>query len=379
MARVVTEFSGREGYARLPEDLLRELLEGADDVVTEVSALLGPTLDRKDELRAGLSDLNLITTYTPTPPRTICAADGGFAIERTSAVDLLLAVAVGVEGLSEQTTPWNDTQYLWWSRVYKHDPDAERLARGVMVAQELAILGNAPHEIRILDGSHLTLVIQLNSALSAFSDSVRAEALRVWQELETFKCLTEAVTSTTIVAMPKYDSSRVVCDLLVEHLGQDVPGDDKYLLTLLLEPGELVIPRQVPLHPWSTLHFTAPPTATRDEQEMRDRFVDAIAPLRGRQLSFTYFKPDVFSPAYRMELKRNMTEEELNDACSTIASQITGPFVREPYPQYLADVMAKSVGLGLGALKTAVQLGLSRLDRPEIAELLVQSYRTEGT
>lgn len=368
----------REGYARLPEDLLQELLVGADDVVSQVTSFLGSALDRKDELRSGLSQSNLIRTYATTETQTICGVDGGFALERTSAVDLLLAVAVGVEGLSEGTTRWEDTQYLWWSRVNKHDPDAERLARGVMVAQELAILANAPHELRILDGSHLTLVIQLNSALSSFSDSIRAEVLRVWDELGTRDALTQAVNSKAIIAMPKYDSSRVVCELLSQNTGEDIPGDDKYLLSLLLEPGELLVPQQVPLHPWSTLHFTAPGGAAVSQVQYRDELMATIQPLRDRALSFTYFKPDEYSPAYRMELKSGIEDSDLDSACSTIASQITGPFVREPFPQYLADVMAKSVGLGLGALKTAVQLGLSRLDRPDIAELLVQSYRTEG-
>jgi len=52
--------------------------------------------------------------------------------------------------------------------------------------------------------------------------------------------------------------------------------------------------------------------------------------------------------------------------------------VREPYPQYLADVMAKSVGLGLTAMQSAVQLALSGDGSPEMAELLIHSYRTEG-
>ena len=59
-------------------------------------------------------------------------------------------------------------------------------------------------------------------------------------------------------------------------------------------------------------------------------------------------------------------------------SQITGPFVREPYPQYLADVMAKSVGLGLSALHTAAQFQVSNLGNPEVARILAHSYRTEG-
>jgi hypothetical protein len=363
-----------EGYARLPEDLLQELLQNADEVVAQVSDLLGPTLGRRDELREKLQELGLIRTYTQVEPATVCGVDGGFAIERTSAVDLMLSVAVGVEGLSNETTPWGETQYLWWSRVYKHDPDAERLARGVMIAQELAIIGNAPHSIRILDGSHLTLVIQLNSAMSSFSDGVRSEARRVWDDLATREMLTETVSNNEVVAMPKYDSSREICDELSRATGEDVPGDDKYLLSFLLDEGELLVPRRVP-DEWALLHFTAPTPA---DVGVRDAFVEAIRPLRERRILFTYFKAEPFSPAYRIEMKEAIPENRLDEVCSTIARQITGPFVREPFPQYLADVMAKSVGLGLGALKTAVQLGLGAIERPDIAELLVQSYRTEG-
>ena len=95
-------------------------------------------------------------------------------------------------------------------------------------------------------------------------------------------------------------------------------------------------------------------------------------------MKFTYFKPDDLGPALRLEIKDDVHGPELDSICTTIESQMTGPFVREPYPQYLADVMAKSVGLGLYALQTAVQLGLSGKGRAEIAEMLVHSHRTEG-
>ena len=337
--------------------------------------LLGPSLDRREELRAALHELKLVRRFKPSHAVSVAGVDGGFAVERTAAVDLLLAVAVGVEGLSPETTRWDSTQYQWWSLVNKHDADAERLTRGAMVAQELAILHHAPHELRILDGSHLTLVIQLNSALTAFSDDVRREAKKIWAALETEKALTEACRNPTIIAMPKYDSSRSVTKLLETQFGSEIPGDDKYLMGLVLEAGELLIPQQVPEDPWSMLHFTA---TTAEDKPIAVALERAIEPLRSRQVTFTYFKPERFSPAFRIELKRGMSDETLDVICSTVAGQITGPFVREPYPQYLADVMAKSVGLGLSALQTAVQLGLSGLGRPEIAEFLVHSYRTEG-
>ena len=362
----------QEGYARLPEDLLHSLLEGAEATAQEVSNLLEPALEARAELRTGLQQLGLIQSFSETSTESISGIDGGFAIERTAAVDISLAVAVGVEGLSGTTTHWPGTQYEWWSKVFKHDLEAERLARGVMVAQELAILSGAPHAFRILDGSHLTLVIQLNSALTCESAEIRREARRVWERLDTADALENASRDPSVIAMPKYDSSRVITDRLEGHIGKSIPGDDKYLMALLLEPGELTVPQQVPNQPWASLHFNAAPS----DQDIADAFLEAIQPLRRREIDFTYFKPSPLSPAFRLELKRDMDAASLDAVCSTLSSQITGPFVKEPYPQYLADVMAKSVGLGLSALQTAVQLRLS--GRPEMSELLIQSYRTEG-
>ena len=371
----MTAHQNREGYARLPEDLLRDLLAGADDVVQEVVNLLTPVLDARDCLRQGLLDLGLIQTFEYSEPSSIAGVDGGFVVERTSVVDLLLAVAVGVEGLGPTTTIWDSTQYEWWTNVAPHDVDSERLARGVMVAEEIAILEAAPHRFRILDGSHLTLIIQLNTALSSQSGDVREEARRVWTRLDTANGLAVACSDPDIVAMPKFDSSQTIANLLKGHLDIPISGDDKFLMGLVLEPGELLVPQQVPQDPWQSLHFNAGSVA---DEDLEESFMDAILPLKERKLLFTYFKPDILSPAFRLEIKSDPEKVDLNLLCSTLSSQITGPFVREPYPQYLADIMAKSVGLGASALQTAVQLGLSSLGRPEISEMLIRSYRTEG-
>jgi hypothetical protein len=304
----------------------------------------------------------------------VAGVDGGFAIERTAAIDLLLSVAVGVEGLTDQTTLWNSTQYEWWSWADKHDPDAERLARGVMIAQELKILAGAQHSLLILDGSHLTLVIQLNSALSAPSEIVRSLAAAVWEKLKTVESLSRVCRAGNLIAMPKYDSSRTITDLLGDAMGEHIPGDDKYIMGLLLDAGEYIDPRQVPTDPWSKLHFSG---QDRAGEKLAASLEEAIEPLRDRRIQYTYFKPDQLSTAFRIEVKAD-DHADMDLVCSTIAGQMTGPFVREPYPQYLADVMAKSVGLGLSALQSAVQIALSGIGRPELAELLIHSYRTEG-
>lgn len=365
----------REGYARLPEDLLRDLLTSADEVADSVLAILRPALDGREEMRGALNSLGLVRTPAETEPVSVCGVDGGYAVERTAALDLALSVAVGVEGLSATTTTWDSNQYRWWTRADKHQPDTERLARGVMVAQELAILRDAPHDLRVLDGSHLTLVIQLNTALSSFTDSLRAAAADEWQKLDTAEALRIAANSSAIIAMPKYDSSRELTDQIQEELGREIPGDDKHLMSLLLEPGQQTVPMQVPTDPWAKLHLSP---VGANVAGLAQKFDEAITPLRDRAIDYWYFKPDEFTPAFRIETKHGIPLSTVDTVCASITSQITGPFVREPYPQYLADMMAKSVGLGLSALHSAAQLRVSSLGNPDVARMLAHSYRTEG-
>lgn len=366
----------QEGYARLPEDLLHDLLGGADELVTEVERLLGSSLDNQEELREALESSGLVRQLRERSQGTLSGVDGGFAIERTSSVDISLAVAVGVEGLSEHTTQWGGTQYEWWSRVGKHDLESERLCRGIMTALELEILQNAPHDFRILDGSHLTPIIQLNSALTVRSEELLDEAARRWGRSDTRSGLAQMAEDVHIIAMPKYDSSRAIVEgVLQSRVDFDIPGDDKLLMSLLLRPNEFIDPQRVNQDPWRQLHFDA--RAPR-HQEIARAFEEAIEPLQNQELNYLYFKPDELSPAFRIETKRAASIELIEQFLTSLKYQMTGPFVREPYPQYLADIMAKSVGLGLSALQSSVQLALSRADRPELAELLLTSYRTEG-
>ncbi len=362
----------QEGYARLPEDLLYALLSEAGPITEGVAAMLGAGFEHRDQLRQALADLGLLRRFTPIDPVALAAIDGGFAVERTLAVDLLLSVAVGVEGLGD-ATPWGSNQYRWWARALAHQIESERLARGVMVAQEMAILAGAPHPLKILDGSHLTLVIQLNAALTTQSGDIRSLAKQEWITLNTVEALASVSRDHSILAMPKYDSSREIAKLLSARTGLELPGDDKYLLGMLLDGGELVEPQRVPAEPWSQLHFDARP----GDEQVAAALEASIEPLRRREVWFTYVKPDDSAPAYRLEIKAN-ARDDLDRICSTLASQITGPFVREAYPQYLADVMAKSVGLGLSALQAAIQFDLSGRGEPEIARMLISSYRTEG-
>jgi hypothetical protein len=371
-----------EEYARLPEDLLAELLTAAPKIAAQVKSLLGPALAMKDRLRQAAEKLDRIVSASPGSSQTICGVDGGFAVERTVAVDIALSVAVGVEGFApaDGSCAWDENQYSSAYQVLTHDLENERLARGAMIILELDVLADAPHEFRIYDGSHLTPVIQLNSALTSRSEAVTEFTAELGDQHDVRGAFAAFVTDPNIVAMPKYDSSRELCNILGAEIGERVPGDDKYLTSLILRGGEFTTPEQVPPRPWRLLHFTESGSAAEPAAELARDLEEALEPLQDRQLFSLYFRPDDVGPAYRIEVKPALAHDldRLADLLTTLSAQITGPFVREPYPQYLADVMAKSVGFGLSALQTAAQLALSR-DTPELAQLVIHSYRTEGT
>ena len=106
---------------------------------------------------------------------------------------------------------------------------------------------------------------------------------------------------------------------------------------------------------------------------------DAITRVRDDQLLVTYFKPHAWSPAFRLEIKPELaaSPDRLSAALSAVRAQVVSPEIREPYPQWVADRMAKSVGDALLALRTAVHFDLADGGLGEYVSLIAHSYRTE--
>ena len=137
----------REGYARLPEDLLRDLLDGAGDVANQVIDILGPALQAASDCETRQFRLDLfknskVVRYLQSlVRRRICGRAYKCGRYRSKC-------GCWVEGLTGETKHWDSTQYKWWTRVDRHDLETERLARGVMIAQELSVLRGAPHDVQ---------------------------------------------------------------------------------------------------------------------------------------------------------------------------------------------------------------------------------------
>ena len=388
----MTDESGRS-YAHLPEDLILKILNGAPKSVDRMKKMFDSQEESLQQGRDAFWKKGIIRQLGDDvkPTDSVMAADGGHIIEKMAGADLLLAVAVGVEGLrAAENRPdgWlaDGNQYYQWQTVLPHDDETPRLCQGVMFLMELSVLAGASYDVKIMDGAHFTPLLKINSMLSAGKDAQDAPRMEYSAALREFlhttydkmiphipNIIKDAMSDEGIVAIAKYSSSRDLLDSQVRDL--EITLDDKTFFTLILEEGEYTRPFPVGQSPeekerWNHLHIKCNLPYLFEEGEQKEKLEElnglldnAIAPIRagvGKEsdLRFTYYKPHGDGPAYRIECKKALVEddEKFKRMLASIKRQIVYPDIREPFPQYLADLMAKSVSGGLTALQDAILL-----------------------
>jgi hypothetical protein len=238
-----------------------------------------------------------------------------------------------------------------------------------------------------LDGSHLTPVIALNQALGVTRDGLRGEVAQAFLDHETAHALADVMENPRIVAVVKYDSSRDLSHtwLPAEARGPGLGLDDKTTMSLLLEPGEYTEPQSVALTQQSKSNWLAKrievlTPSDQERERVRESLNEAVNRVRDDKLFVTYFKPHAWAPAFRLEIKPELAGDSarLGGVLRAVRSQVVSPEIREPYPQWVADRMAKSVGDALVALRTAVNYDLADAGMAEYVALVAHSYRTEA-
>lgn len=377
--------SSSDDYAYLPDELLEKILDGTDEVAKDVKSAYQHLVENREKFRKDLiqqGKIAKVADLEPVPSPSVAAIDGGMAVEKSIGADTVLVAAVGVEGLvREDQRKWTGVQHNHWQKVLPHSGEqASRFARGAMSALELEIAVQAPHDIVIFDGSHLTPIIGINSMLSQNEPDLTPYCDQILSNHKTTKNLLEFFQRTNLVAMVKYDSSS---ELSASWLtGEKIKLDDRTLTTMLLEPGEYTFPSLMALTPEKQqqiedLHIIIADKKFPNRQNINQEFEEAISYVK--QIHVIYYRPWEWAPSYRIELKRNAANS-LNRVATilqAIKEQVVSPEVREPYPQHLADQMAKSVGAGLQALRSAIMFSLADSGADNMLRMLAQSYRTE--
>src|SRR3990167_1125168 len=299
-------------YAHLPEELLGKILEGVPETVKKMNEMFDiqeePIKQGVEHLRKLKMTRKLSTKEFST---SLIAADGSFILERMTGSDLLLALAVGVEGLTEdKKTEWgtDKNQYHQWQTVLSHDEANPRLAQGSMFLMELSVLASSDHEIRIMDGTHFTPILKINSMLSAqeenagkeYADALRDFLKRTYKKIipDIPEIIKSAFNNDKIIALAKYSSSRDVIDAFLNKF--NIKIDDKTFFSLALDEDEYLLPLSVGQSKeerekvWNDLHISCN-LQIPEREELNKALLAAITPLKtkGKQseLYFTYYKP----------------------------------------------------------------------------------------
>jgi len=377
------------GQPQLPAEVLQTMLEQIPTITENARSILGPVRDQAANLRTLLLERGWIEPIDESAAvgATVAAVDGAQALEPLYAGDLIVAVAVAAEGLRPAAQLDRAASHRVYARFVNHDADNDRLGKAVMVAQELELLRTLPHDLRVLDGSHQTPVIVINSALSSQSRSVRDAAVAMLRQYDTVGALADLCnpdTGGSVVACPKSDSSRDLGQLLTEQLKGvctlDLPATDKVLASLVLEPGEMFQAFRVP-KTWANLHIESRNGVDdREEPDLKPLARDlgaAIRPLNERKVRITYAKPAGSNTAIKIEFKEQRGADFRKRAGAVLAAETPAPHLQEPFPQHLADQWAKSIGIGVQAQLQGVRLDLATGDEAFL-EYILRSYRTLG-
>jgi hypothetical protein len=378
-------------FADLPAALVAEILAQttgvADDLVTSFQKIrANRAMLRKQLTASGLVISESSLGYPPLP--TTCAADGSYAIERLLTTDLAAAAAVAVEGLTppSEKRHWELPHHKTFVAAEPHLEDTATVLRAVMLGEELRLAVTAPHDLVMLDGSLTLPIIYFNQALNKTPE---ARALRCSAEfLENCVHFLEAYLSPLrsersdkhYAALPKYSTRREIGT----KLGWPAAYDDRGMLTLLLNPGELTKPVQIE-HPrddqgnitWHLNTGRLPAELKTKAGELADEILAALSAVH-----VLYYKPHDWLPALRIEVAASVSSNphRLATVVQGLKHQSATPSMLEPYPIYLADRTAKALARAIPAFRQVTTQRISEKYQGDIGEVFfaMHCHRSEA-
>lgn len=392
-------------YAQLPDELLGSIIEGVSSTVTSAHDMVDVSKEEIMSCRAILTQYGMLAELDDgtAVDDSIVAVDGGFAVERLPEFDVTLAQAVGVEGLANspsKTWKGEGHQYLTWQAAVPHDTATPMIIQGIMTLMEMLIIARSSQRIRILDGSHIGLMINMNKFFSSLQNEATTLSARV--SLDEF-CDKQGITirdipgvvrtvlnDDRVIASTKYNSSKDITQGILRD--KELRIDDKALFSKILEPGEYLVPQPIGLSAETDsvlrkTHIDYMPRKEMTREDFNWLINEAIGPVKTNDIHgnnqtsnifYTYFKPTAGSPVYRIEVKHSVAEDKgrLDGVLASLWQQVVYPEIIEPYPQYLADRIAKSAAKGMKAIRESVILSTDTKDVNQAISLL-QNYRSQ--
>ncbi len=370
----MVESTTSTSFADLPDALVRELLNRAIPVAADIQQRVDALRSVQSQLRRCAQDLGLIRRKADldvASEPSVVGIDGSYQIHRLTALDLCATAAVAVEGtVKEARRYWPEPHHRIWVDGIPHQGQPAGVLRALMVAMELELAAEAPHDVVLIDGSFASLIIYINQGVTQFSHVAPqlANAIREqWEKGSLFQSLLTLLASNRTVAVPKFTSKNELVSQARISVPQDIDG--KTLATLILEPGEYTKPLLLD-RPDSREDYHLPPPADNEKLNEAMELIHVI-----------YFRPYGWTAALRLEVPSVISNSptRLSIILEGITRQFFSPAVFEPYPLFLADRMVKSLGAGVQVVEQSIAQHVAGASVDvETTLLFLQNYRTEG-
>ena len=253
-----------------------------------------------------------------------------------------------------------------------------------MLGEELRLVATAPHDLLMLDGTFTLPIIYFNQALNKAPDTMQLHCAQEFIKncsayLETYLTILQSERSDKhFVALPKYSTRREIGG----ELGWPDSYDDRGMLTMLLNPGELTKPRRLDQRDsegnvtWHLATQRLPAETRQQAAELADDIVSALGTLQ-----VFYYKPQDWLPALRVEVSASVASNmhRLATVIQGIKHQTATPSMLEPYPIYLADRTVKALARSVPAFRQVTTQRISEQYEGDIGEVFfaMHGYRSE--
>ncbi len=371
-------------FGDLPGALVEELMAQAEDVGHRYIAQLERIRAQREDIRAQMRDEGLLARQNDLPAAeepTTCGVDGARITENLLATDVVAIAAIAVEGLTPPSEQhyWEAPHFEVLLEMEQHHHMTNRVATGLMIAMELDLAVKAPHGVRFIDNSLATPVIQLNQALAASAEALELTVTgalyeRLQDALDAYlHILSNSRSDVAYVGVPKYTSNNEIS----AEIGVIGSGDDRSLMTLVLEAGEYTIPQRLnpPRSRWHINTESVHRSYGHDLQELADESCERL-----NDVHILYYRPNNQIPALRLETTSGTANNryQLATLLSAVWGQCQSARTMEPFPLFIADRMVKSLSPAMTAVigLTTTEAGLQYSGPTSDIYHGLRSYRT---
>lgn len=374
-------------FSDLPAALLEDVLKQSESVGHILLASFQNVREGRANFRKSLLDHNLLVNestlgYPPLP--TTCATDGSYAIERLLTADLAAAASVAVEGLTPPSEKrfWEQPCHSTFVVAEAHHAETATILRAVMLGRELLLAVKAPHDLVMLDMTLTLPIIYFNQALTQIISAPDLHCAKEFKNnccsyLEAYLAILRAERSDkNFIALPKYSTRREIGKALnwpPEH-------DDRGLLTMLLQAGELTKPHPLEQPEEGKWHLNT--LSLPDEVSDRAKALAAEIVAQLGRLQIFYYKPHQWLPALRVEAASDIAtnNHRLSTVIQGLKHQCATSAMLEPYPLYLADRTVKALAKSVPAFRQVATQRISESYEGDIGEVFfaMHGYRTEA-